>query len=161
MTMVQPARDDKKGRDFVTRVQLDTQLHNIQTRIIRLGILVETALAQALQAVQSGDQALCELVIATDTTIDDLRQEVDQLTFESLTLQQPLENGICGFFLRHSLSQQIWNEQEITPQGLPSCCCAWLLCGLRECNRSASRLPRWRLWIRAARRMWSSLVCLS
>jgi phosphate transport system protein len=69
---------------------LDVQLHEISTGIIKLGTLVETALEQALQAVQSGDQALCGLVIASDRTIDDLRFEVERLAFQSLTLQQPL-----------------------------------------------------------------------
>ena len=74
----------------MTRVTLDTQLYEIRTRIIRLGTLVETALEQAIQAVQSGDQALCELVIASDSTIDAVRSEVERLAFQSLTLQQPL-----------------------------------------------------------------------
>ncbi|HEY4388152.1 MAG TPA: PhoU domain-containing protein [Ktedonobacteraceae bacterium] len=74
----------------MARTRLDTQLQEIRTKIIELGTLVETALSQALQAVQSGDQALCALVIASDTTIDGLRFEVDRLAFQSLTLQQPL-----------------------------------------------------------------------
>ena len=74
----------------MTRTMLDVQLHEISTGIIKLGTLVETALEQALQAVQSGDQALCGLVIASDRTIDDLRVEVERLAFQSLTLQQPL-----------------------------------------------------------------------
>jgi phosphate transport system protein len=74
----------------MTRTILDTQLHEISTRIIKLGALVETALEQALQALQSGDQALCGLVIASDRTIDYLRFEVERLAFQSLTLQQPL-----------------------------------------------------------------------
>jgi phosphate transport system protein len=74
----------------VARTILDAQLHEIRTRIVRLGTLVATALEQALQAVQSGDQALCGLVIASDSTIDDLRSEVEQSAFRALTLQQPL-----------------------------------------------------------------------
>src|SRR5215471_9858761 len=72
------------------RTILDTQLQEIRTRIIRLGSLVDSMLVQALQAVQSGDQALCGLVIASDSTIDDVRSEVERLAFQSLTLQQPL-----------------------------------------------------------------------
>jgi phosphate transport system protein len=79
-----------RRRDAVTKSTLDTQLYEIRTRIIRLGTLVETALAQAMQAVQSGDQALCGLLIASDSAIDDVRFEVERLTFQSLTLQQPL-----------------------------------------------------------------------
>jgi phosphate transport system protein len=65
-------------------------LHEIRTRIILLGTLVETALEQAIQAVQSSNLALCGLVIESDRTIDEVRSEVEQLAFQSLTLQQPL-----------------------------------------------------------------------
>lgn len=74
----------------MTRTTLDTQMHEIRTRIIRLGTLVEMALEQAIQSVQNGDQALCGLVIASDGTIDEVRSEVERLAFQSLTLQQPL-----------------------------------------------------------------------
>jgi phosphate transport system protein len=74
----------------MARTILDAQLQAIRAAIIQMGTLVETALEQALQAVQSGDQGLCGLVIASDTMIDDLRSEVERLTFQSLTLQQPL-----------------------------------------------------------------------
>lgn len=74
----------------MARTILDSQLHGMRTRIIRLGTLVATALEQALQAAQSGDQALCGLVIASDSTIDGVRSEVEQLAFQALTLQQPL-----------------------------------------------------------------------
>src|SRR5437667_5094440 len=39
---------------------------------------------------QSGDQALCSLLIESDSAIDDLRFEMERLAFQSLTLQQPL-----------------------------------------------------------------------
>jgi phosphate uptake regulator len=55
----------------VTRTRLDTQLHDITTRIIQLGTLVENELEQALQAVKNGDLALCGLVIASDIEVDD------------------------------------------------------------------------------------------
>src|SRR5258708_3261204 len=74
----------------MTRAILDQQLREIATRTIRLGGLVDNALEQALQGVRSGDQALCELIIATDVEIDDLRAEVERRAFQSLTLQQPL-----------------------------------------------------------------------
>ncbi len=74
----------------MARTILDAQLQAITTHITNLGILIEQALEQALQAVETGDQALCGLVVASDTTMDDLRTEIDRLTFQSLTLQQPL-----------------------------------------------------------------------
>jgi phosphate transport system protein len=74
----------------VARTSLDTQLVAIRTRIIQLGALAETALEHAIQAVQSSDQALCGLVIAADSVVDEVRSEVERLAFQSLTLQQPL-----------------------------------------------------------------------
>ncbi|HEY6410512.1 MAG TPA: PhoU domain-containing protein [Ktedonobacteraceae bacterium] len=74
----------------MARTTLDTQLHEIRTKIIHLGTLVETALEQAIQAMQSSNLALCGLVIESDLTIDAVRSEVERLTFQSLTLQQPL-----------------------------------------------------------------------
>ncbi len=74
----------------MARTILDEQLQAITTNITNLGGLIEHALGQSLQAVETGDQALCGLVIASDTEMDDLRVEIDRLTFQSLTLQQPL-----------------------------------------------------------------------
>lgn len=74
----------------MARTTLDTQLQTINEKINELGTLVETTLGQALDAIQMGDQALSGLVIAADSTIDDLRAQIEQLTFDSLTLQQPL-----------------------------------------------------------------------
>lgn len=79
-----------RRRGEVARTTLDTQVHEIRTRIIRQGTLVQMALEQAIQSVQNGDQALCRLVIASDGTIDEVRSEVERLAFQSLTLQQPL-----------------------------------------------------------------------
>lgn len=74
----------------MARTILDTQLQAITTNITQLGTLTEQTLEQALQAVQTNDQALCGLIVASDTAIDELRVEIDRLTFQSLTLQQPL-----------------------------------------------------------------------
>ena len=68
----------------MARTILDTQMHEIRTRIIRLGTLVEIALEYAIQSVQNGDQALCGLVIAADGTIDsDSLVRVDGTTAEA------------------------------------------------------------------------------
>ena len=74
----------------MARTILDSQLQTINEKINELGTLVETTLGQALEAIRTGDQALSGLVIATDSTISNLRTQVEQLTFDSLTLHQPL-----------------------------------------------------------------------
>ena len=74
----------------MARTILDAQIQEISAGITKLGSLVVTALEQTLQALQSGDQALCTQVVEADKTINDLRYEVERLTFRALTLQQPL-----------------------------------------------------------------------
>ena len=74
----------------MTRTLLDTRLHLIRAKINYLGSLVETALGQVLQVVQSDNPQLCEQIVASDEMIDSVRYEVDHLAFGVLTLQQPL-----------------------------------------------------------------------
>jgi phosphate transport system protein len=74
----------------MARTKLDTQLHTINENINELGRLVDETLGQALEAVRTGDQAQAGLVIAADSNINDVRTLVERLTFDSLTLQQPL-----------------------------------------------------------------------
>jgi len=74
----------------MARRMLDTQLHDITARLLSLGTLADQALGQALTAVEHNDQALCGLVIGSDDSIDDLREEVERLALRSLMLQQPL-----------------------------------------------------------------------
>ena len=62
----------------MARIKLDTQLHETRARILHLGTLVETALEQAIAAMQSGNLALCGQVIEADTTIDEVRSDVGQ-----------------------------------------------------------------------------------
>src|SRR5258708_11008927 len=74
----------------MTRKTLDTQLNAISTKIIQLGMLVEAALEQALQAIQHDDPVICNTLIESDSAIDELRSRVEHLAFQSLILQQPL-----------------------------------------------------------------------
>src|ERR1700756_4868812 len=70
-----PRNRSNRRNNAVTRTALDTQLQAIRAKIVQLGTLVKTALEQALQAMQSGNQALCGLVVEQDSMIDELRFE--------------------------------------------------------------------------------------
>ena len=127
----------------MTRSILDAQFQELRMGIVQMGTLVETALSRALQALQSGDQALSSLVIESDRAIDDLRLGVEWLALQLLTLQRnvmrrrrttPDEvylseylcwgNRICDFFHQFPQWQGTWNEWEIMQQASRSCCCA-------------------------------------
>jgi len=74
----------------VTRKILDKELQELDEQIIRLGSLVDDALAKALETLETGDIAKAGLVIEADTMIDSLRAAVEEHSIRLLTLQQPL-----------------------------------------------------------------------
>jgi len=74
----------------MTRTILDNELQELDAQIIRLGSLVDDALAKALVALGNGDQAKAGMVIEADTIIDGLRVAIEEHTIRLLTLQQPL-----------------------------------------------------------------------
>ena len=74
----------------MSRVLLDNELQGLDAQVIQLGSLVDAALAQALEALEMGDQDRAGTVVVSDTTIDDLHLAIEERTFRVLTLQQPL-----------------------------------------------------------------------
>ncbi len=74
----------------MSRALLDHELQGLDAQMIRLGSLVDAALAQALEALEMGDQDRAGTVVVSDTPIDDLHLAIEGCTFRVLTLQQPL-----------------------------------------------------------------------
>jgi phosphate transport system protein len=74
----------------MTRALLDKELHDLDAQVMRLGSLVDTALAQALEALETGDQDKAGIVVVSDAPIDDLHVAIEEHTFRVLSLQQPL-----------------------------------------------------------------------
>ena len=80
----------EEGKHTLARTILDAQLREMKTTVLEIGTLASCALDLALQTLRSGDQVLCNQVIASDKTIDDLRFQAEKLTFRILALQQPI-----------------------------------------------------------------------
>src|SRR5207248_7391957 len=74
----------------MARTTVDKELQLLDEQIVRLGSLVEDALAKALEALETGDIAKAGLVIEGDVLIDSLRVAVEEHSIRLLTLQQPL-----------------------------------------------------------------------
>src|ERR1700693_1788386 len=72
------------------RTQLDKELQELDAQMIRLGNLVDNALGKALEALETGDQAMSGMVIEGNVIIDSLRAAIEEHTIRLLTLQQPL-----------------------------------------------------------------------
>lgn len=73
----------------MTRAKLEKALQELDTQMRRLGSLVEHALAQALEALEVGDQDKAGAVTALDRPIGDLRLMIEEQTFRTLVLRQP------------------------------------------------------------------------
>ena|SRR2546425_2392798 len=79
-----------KEKPEMARTILDKELQELDDQIRRLGSLVDEALGNALQALETGDLALAGRVIESDALIDSQRVAVEEHTIRLLTLQQPL-----------------------------------------------------------------------
>ncbi len=74
----------------MVRTLLDHELQELDNQILTLGQLVDDALANALEALATGDQSKAGMVIEADVIIDKQRISVEEHTIRLLTLQQPL-----------------------------------------------------------------------
>src|SRR5437764_10885367 len=85
-----PAYIYDEGVIYMARTVLDKELQELDEQILRLGSLVDDALAKALESLETGDIAKAGLVIEADAIIDTLRAAIEEHTIRLLTLQQPL-----------------------------------------------------------------------
>lgn len=67
----------------------DRDLDDIQAMMLRMGGLVETALHDAVTALESGDLELAEKIRAGDQAIDDLEIEIKQAVERVIALRSP------------------------------------------------------------------------
>jgi phosphate transport system protein len=84
------AQPGDEGENDMARTVLDRELKELDDQIIHLGNQVDDALDKALKALETGDVAMCGMVIENDALIDSQRAAVEEHTIRLLTLQQPL-----------------------------------------------------------------------
>jgi phosphate transport system protein len=72
------------------RTILDNDLQELNAQVIRLGTLVEAALARALKALEESDQDKAGEVVLGGNAIDDLHLAIEEHALRILMLQQPL-----------------------------------------------------------------------
>jgi phosphate transport system protein len=74
----------------MTTIPLKTELQDLDAQMTRLGILVENALTQVLEALETENRDKACAVVVGDTTIDDSHLAIQQHAFRTLISHQPL-----------------------------------------------------------------------
>ncbi len=72
-----------------TRSMFDRELKTLNGDLLRLGELVETQLVEAVLALQNRDTAMARRVVEFDTTINQMRYDIEEHCYTLLALQQP------------------------------------------------------------------------
>lgn len=84
----------KNRRDQNVREVFQQELREVQDRLVEIATLVATGIENATRAFNESNVALAETVIAEDTHIDVLTQELDELAINILARQQPVARDL-------------------------------------------------------------------
>ena len=69
---------------------LDQQLADLKKGLVDMGLLVETAIFESIEALKHLDRKRADKVISYDRIIDELENVIDEKCLELLALQQPM-----------------------------------------------------------------------
>jgi phosphate transport system protein len=73
---------------------LDKELNELRTTILQMTSLVDTAIEQAMTALDQRDVALAQLVISNDQQVNQLRYEIEETSLRLLATQQPMAGDL-------------------------------------------------------------------
>ncbi|MGI6152151.1 MAG: phosphate signaling complex protein PhoU [Christensenellales bacterium] len=76
------------------RSRFDAQLELLKTQMIQMGALCEAAIANAANALMTGDQELAKKAIESDEDIDQKEREIESLCLKLLLKQQPVARDL-------------------------------------------------------------------
>lgn len=76
------------------RSRFDEQLQLLNTELIQMGALCETAIASAAKALLDGDFQLAAYAIGVDQEIDEKEREIESLCLKLLLQQQPVARDL-------------------------------------------------------------------
>ncbi|KKM10584.1 PhoU family transcriptional regulator [Clostridiales bacterium PH28_bin88] len=79
---------------MVTRTTFDQALKSLQQDILRMGSLVEEAIARAVESLAKQDEAMAQKVIDGDAIIDELELEIDDTCMKLIATQQPMAKDL-------------------------------------------------------------------
>lgn len=72
----------------------DDELKEIQTDLLKMGALVEDALAKAIEALKTQDKQIAQQVIEQDDVIDTLELDIDEKCLDLIARHQPMAKDL-------------------------------------------------------------------
>ncbi|MBT5950354.1 MAG: phosphate transport system regulator PhoU, partial [Betaproteobacteria bacterium] len=75
--------------DQHTVKKFDTELEGLRAQILKMGGLVEEQIAQSLNALTTGDLALCDQVQEGDHKVNAMEVDIDEKISRVIALRQP------------------------------------------------------------------------
>jgi phosphate transport system protein len=83
-----------RGGTVLARGMFHSELEALQEEVLKMGTLVENAIACSVKALQEQDLELAERVIAQDDLVDDLQLKIEDKCLTMLALQQPMARDL-------------------------------------------------------------------
>jgi phosphate transport system protein len=77
-----------------TRTQFDHELAELKSGVLRLGSMVEQAIAESMRALVDRDDPLAREVIARDQQVNELHQDLRERAFMIMATQQPVARDL-------------------------------------------------------------------
>ena len=74
----------------MTRTRFHQGLDELKQKLLTMGGMAEQAVERAVRAYQTGDMAVCQLVLRDEGKINAVEREVDELAVDLLAMQQPM-----------------------------------------------------------------------
>jgi phosphate transport system protein len=77
-----------------TRTLFDQELTELKSGVLRLGSMVEQAIAESMRALVDRDNALAKAVIARDQEVNELHRQLRERAFMIMATQQPVARDL-------------------------------------------------------------------
>jgi phosphate transport system protein len=85
----------------------DTEIKDLQKKIIQMGGIAEKMLSDALDALESRDLDLAQQIILTDAKLDGLQREVDEQAILTIARRQPMAVDLRDIFVVSQIAGDI------------------------------------------------------
>ena len=86
---------------------LQTEIRTLQHKLLEMAGLAEQMLRQAIESVLTRDEALAQIVVETDDTIDQFENEIESSCIQLIALHQPVASELRFLMIVMKISHNI------------------------------------------------------